>query len=68
MADSIENYAELIPEDTPSDVQMSGDGQPVVEIPAAGMAEEVENGDDNELPFQEENMEGAVARVTYIDY
>ena len=68
MADSNENYEDLIPEDTPGDVQMSGDGQPVVEILAAGTADEVENGDNNGLPFQEENMDDVVARVTYIDY
>lgn len=67
MADD-ENYESLIPEDTPME---SGD-QPVVELPSAAGDTTVTLGDDvndeDQLPFQEETMEDAPARVTYIDY
>lgn len=59
MADSGENFAESIPGDEP------GEDDVMVEIDASAAG-----GDDDEngLPFQEEAMEDAVARVTYIDY
>jgi hypothetical protein len=65
MADT-ENFADLIPEDTPADVEM-GNEEVMVEIDASGAgANDEEN--ENGLPFQEEAMEDAPARVTYIDY
>jgi hypothetical protein len=70
MADS-ENYESLIPEDTPMETT-SGD-QPVVELPSAvgdttvTLGDDAADNDDN-LPFQEEAMEDAPARTTYIDY
>ncbi|PVH68742.1 hypothetical protein DL98DRAFT_554721 [Cadophora sp. DSE1049] len=69
MADVEENYENPIPEDTP----MEASEHPVVEI-ASGSGEVtiVALGDDAEpedsLPFQEESMEDAPARVTYVDY
>jgi hypothetical protein len=65
MADSGENFADLIPEDTPTDVEM--ENEVLVEIDAGGVGA---NNDDfeNSLPFEEEAMEEAPARVTYIDY
>lgn len=65
MADSIENFAEFIPGDTPADVDMGN--EVMVEIDASGAG--ADNGDhENGLPFQEEAMEDAPVRVTYIDY
>lgn len=65
MADSIENFAELIPGDTPADVDMGN--EVMVEIDASGAG--ADNDDhENGLPFQEEAMEDAPVRVTYIDY
>ncbi|KAH6712075.1 hypothetical protein DL95DRAFT_24711 [Leptodontidium sp. 2 PMI_412] len=58
MADAGENYEELIPADTPADVEMGGD-VPVVEI-------EAEEGDG--MPFQGESGEETTVRTTYIDY
>lgn len=63
MADAGENYEELIPADTPADVEMGGD-VPVVEIEAG--AADAEGGDG--MPFEGEPMEETVARTTYIDY
>jgi hypothetical protein len=63
MADS-ENFAELIPGDTPADLEMGGE-EFLVEIEASGAGDE---NNENGLPFQEEAMEDAPARVTYIDY
>ncbi|EKD12894.1 uncharacterized protein L3040_007051 [Drepanopeziza brunnea f. sp. 'multigermtubi'] len=60
MADAGENYEELIPGDTPVDVEMTGD-VPVVEIGA------VAAGEDG-MPFQGEPVEEVAARTTYIDY
>ncbi|KAI9049952.1 hypothetical protein LZ554_006099 [Drepanopeziza brunnea f. sp. 'monogermtubi'] len=57
MADAGENYEELIPGDTPADVEMTGD-VPVVEIEAA----------EDEMPFQGEPAEEAAVRTTFIDY
>jgi len=64
MADSGENFAELIPEDSAADVEM-GNEEVLVEIDATGAGAD---NDENGLPFQEEAMEDAPARVTYIDY
>ena len=69
MADAGENYESLIPEDTP----MEASDHPVVEIASgSGDATTIALGDDAEpedsLPFQEETMDDAPARVTYIDY
>ncbi len=65
MADT-ENFADLIPEDAPADFEM-GSEEVMVEIDASGAgAHDEEN--ENGLPFQEEAMEDAPARVTYIDY
>ncbi|KAH7348717.1 hypothetical protein BKA65DRAFT_501231 [Rhexocercosporidium sp. MPI-PUGE-AT-0058] len=61
MADAGENYEELIPADTPADVEMGGD-VPVVEIEAG----EAEEGDG--MPFEAEPMEETTTRTTYIDY
>jgi hypothetical protein len=67
MVDLVENFAELIPEDTPADVEM-GSEEVLVEIDASGAGGD-ENGDnENGLPFQEEAMEDVPARVTYIDH
>lgn len=66
MADSGENFAELIPEDTPTDVEM-GNEEVIVEIDAAG-AGAADDYNENGLFFQEEAMEEAPARITYIDY
>lgn len=69
MADAGEIYEGLIPEDTPMDAA----DHPVVEI-ASGPEATVVAMDDDEaepedgLPFQEETMDDAPARVTYIDY
>ena len=65
MADAGENYEELIPADTPADVEMGGD-VPVVEI-GAGAAAEAEEGDG--MPFEAEPMdEETTTRTTYVDY
>lgn len=65
MADT-ELFADLIPEDALADVEM-GSEEVMVEIDASGAgAHDEEN--ENGLPFQEEAMEDAPARVTYIDY
>jgi hypothetical protein len=68
MAESAENYSDLLPEDNLADIEMANEDIPVVEI--EGGAAEEENADDNEngLPFREEAMEDAPARITYIDY
>lgn len=71
MADVGDNYEELIPGDTPADVEMGND-VPVVEVEASGAASTTaaadDAGEEDNLPFQSEPMEDAVARVTYIDY
>lgn len=66
MADAGENYEELIPADTPADVEMGGD-VPVVEI-EAGVTGEPDSGEGDGMPFQGEPMEEISARTTYIDY
>jgi hypothetical protein len=71
MADE-EDYESLIPEDTP----MDGTGErPVVELSRTGEGSTLDNDtndtneqEDNGLPFQEELLEDAPARVTYIEY
>jgi hypothetical protein len=77
MADPSENYGSPIPEDILGDVSMAGPEVPVVEIAsgtggrttvAIGDEEEMGEGGANALPFQEEAIEDAPARVTYIDY
>ena len=68
MADASENFEELIPEDTAADVEMDTEGQEVLVEFDASTAGADENGDENGLPFQEESMEDAPARITYIDY
>lgn len=67
MADAGENFEELIPADTPADVEMGGD-VPVVEVEIVGAAAETESGEGDGMPFQGEPMEEVVARTTYIDY
>jgi len=68
MADSGENFADLIPEDIPADVEM-GNEEVMVEIDASAVGGDEEHGEnENGLPFQEEAMEDAPARITYIDY
>jgi hypothetical protein len=64
MADSSENFADLIPEDSAADIDM-GNEEVMVEIDATSAGA---YNDENGLPFQEEAMEDAPARVTYIDY
>lgn len=74
MAGQSEDYGSLIPENA-ADISMGGSEVPVVEISAGATSvatgddiEVLEGEDENGLPFQEENMEDAPARVTYIDY
>ena len=64
MADSSENFADLIPEDSAADIDM-GNEEVMVEIDATSAGA---YNDENGLPFQEEAMEDAPARVTYLDY
>jgi hypothetical protein len=64
MADSSEYFADLIPEDSAADIDM-GNEEVMVEIDATSAGA---YNDENGLPFQEEAMEDAPARVTYIDY
>jgi hypothetical protein len=64
MADSSEDFADLIPEDSAADIDM-GNEEVMVEIDATSAGA---YNDDNGLPFQEEAMEDAPARITYIDY
>jgi hypothetical protein len=64
MADSSEVFADLIPEDSAADIDM-GNEEVMVEIDATSAGA---YNDDNGLPFQEEAMEDAPARITYIDY
>lgn len=72
MATPAENYESLIPEDPPADVEMASE-IPIVEIDSnrAGGGEEgdeeVPEG-ENGMPFRDEAMEDAPARITYIDY
>jgi hypothetical protein len=65
MADA-ENFAELIPENTLADVEM-GNEEVIVEIDISGTGANEDN-NENGLPFLEEAMEDAPARITYIDY
>jgi hypothetical protein len=73
MATPLENYESLIPDDTPADIEMASE-IPIVQIPGnrAGDDEEEAEGElpegENGLPFGNEAVEYAPARVTYIDY
>lgn len=69
MATPSENYESLIPGDTPADVEMNSE-VPVVEISARAAGDEggAEEAEENGMPFQDEAMDDAPARVTYIEY
>ncbi len=60
-----DNYADLIPADTPADVEMGGE-EAVVEIGASGSTAAAAAA---ALPFQEESMDDPPPpRVSYVDY
>jgi hypothetical protein len=72
MADPGDHFAESTPDDAPADDEMAEEsGIPVVEIDSTIPASATEAGaleNGYALPFQDEAMEEAPTRVTYIDY
>lgn len=65
------DLCEFILDDNPTDVDMGTERIPTVEIDVAAAEAgdgEVENDQENGMPFQEESLEDAPARPTYIDY
>lgn len=61
---------EPVLDDTPPDLDMIEETHPIIEIESSIPAAATETGENGEngLPFQDDPMDEAPARVTYIDY
>ena len=67
MADSGELFTETIPDDEAGDVEMGGE-EVVIEIDAVGRLAENGEAEQDELPFQGEDVGDPITRVSYVDY